>query len=490
MVSINRRPSRSTPRVFTPSQVRTTARVTAPAVQLPEVRRPVAPPRVAPTAPVTNPSDWHLPTLDEVFVLARKYPGKLIFLDTKLPANDPEVARRMARQYAELLTRFPDMKDRVVIGVPNAATLQVIKDELAKTPGLEHFHNFTLDHEELNTWHPGEAFPLNGSGDNRFVSIGDPKTPLSGGDFEQLVTMARDTLARTKDPHSPDYGKQLIVWTINDPEKMKQLAKLGVDGIMTDDPVALNQVLDALYAKDDPKRPRVWCHRGGPDDGFAPENTLPMIERGLRSGDAIEIDVCSAKDGAILFHDDEPAGLLGTLRNLDLEGGAFRPTNPGLFDRLRGKPLHELTIAEIRSGYGFARSRTEAPFAHSKSGLLRGFGKVLHAVSQGARYVRGALLTGLLYGWRGIKAVGELVGSGVKAVGKAVGSVLKSVGSFFSGLFGKKKKAVPPRAATPAPARARALSGVAPPRQQRVAPRHESSFEIPRLRTPTPARWG
>jgi glycerophosphoryl diester phosphodiesterase len=39
-------------------------------------------------------------------------------------------------------------------------------------------------------------------------------------------------------------GLQIHVWTINDPDEMDQLLDLGVDGIMTDAPDVLKQVLD------------------------------------------------------------------------------------------------------------------------------------------------------------------------------------------------------------------------------------------------------
>lgn len=39
-------------------------------------------------------------------------------------------------------------------------------------------------------------------------------------------------------------GVRVFYWTVNEPEEMRRLLKLGADGILTDDPAGLNQVLE------------------------------------------------------------------------------------------------------------------------------------------------------------------------------------------------------------------------------------------------------
>jgi glycerophosphoryl diester phosphodiesterase len=79
-------------------------------------------------------------------------------------------------------------------------------------------------------------------------------------------------------------GFKVIPWTTNDPEKIRALIALRVDGIISDYPDRLQKVLaeekaahpeDAAYFRTF----TVSAHRGG--RGLRPENTLPSFENGL-----------------------------------------------------------------------------------------------------------------------------------------------------------------------------------------------------------------
>ncbi|QRK04804.1 glycerophosphodiester phosphodiesterase [Archangium violaceum] len=61
--------------------------------------------------------------------------------------------------------------------------------------------------------------------------------PLYFGD----VRLVDEALLRAADAH----GKWINVWTVDDPQEMRQLVTEGVGGIMTDRPDLLRQVLDA-----------------------------------------------------------------------------------------------------------------------------------------------------------------------------------------------------------------------------------------------------
>jgi glycerophosphoryl diester phosphodiesterase len=79
-------------------------------------------------------------------------------------------------------------------------------------------------------------------------------------------------------------GFRIIPWTTNDPEKIRALINLRVDGIISDYPDRLQQVV----AEEKAAHPEaadyfhafvVSAHRGG--RGLRPENTLPSFENGL-----------------------------------------------------------------------------------------------------------------------------------------------------------------------------------------------------------------
>lgn len=106
-------------------------------------------------------------------------------------------------------------------------------------------------------------------------------------------------------------GFKVVPWTTNDPGKMRQLLQLGVDGIISDRPDLLQQVLkeEKATAANDPERLKylasvdVAGHRGG--RGLRPENTLPAFESGLDNLiSTIETDTGVTTDHvSLIWHD-------------------------------------------------------------------------------------------------------------------------------------------------------------------------------------------
>jgi len=103
-------------------------------------------------------------------------------------------------------------------------------------------------------------------------------------------------------------GFKIIPWTTNDPEKIRALIDLRVDGIISDYPDRLQQVVAeekaahpeaaAYFATFD-----VAAHRGG--RGLRPENTLPSFENGLdHLATTLETDTGVTTDHvSLIWHD-------------------------------------------------------------------------------------------------------------------------------------------------------------------------------------------
>ncbi len=105
-------------------------------------------------------------------------------------------------------------------------------------------------------------------------------------------------------------GFRVVPWTTNEPEKMRSLIRLGVDGIITDRPDLLQRVLTEERAaatsagqKELLARFDVSAHRGG--RGLRPENTLPSFESGLdQLSTTLETDTGVTTDGvSLIWHD-------------------------------------------------------------------------------------------------------------------------------------------------------------------------------------------
>jgi glycerophosphoryl diester phosphodiesterase len=99
-------------------------------------------------------------------------------------------------------------------------------------------------------------------------------------------------------------GFKVVPWTTNDPAKMRALITLGVDGIISDRPDLLQQVVaeeraggKKLIGFD------TEAHRGG--RGLRPENTLPSFESGMDQGVVtLETDTGVTTDGvSLIWHD-------------------------------------------------------------------------------------------------------------------------------------------------------------------------------------------
>ncbi len=106
-------------------------------------------------------------------------------------------------------------------------------------------------------------------------------------------------------------GVRIVPWTTNDPAKMRDLVRMEVDGIISDRPDLLQQVVaetrrSRTLTPDQASRLAAFdvsAHRGG--RGLRPENTLPSFESGLDNLiTSIETDTGVTTDHkSLIWHD-------------------------------------------------------------------------------------------------------------------------------------------------------------------------------------------
>ncbi len=102
-------------------------------------------------------------------------------------------------------------------------------------------------------------------------------------------------------------GIRVVPWTTDDADGMRAVIRTGVDGLITDRPDLLQQVLkeERVARPNDEKLKHfvVSAHRGG--RGLRPENTLPSFESGLdQLSTELETDTGVSTDGvSTIWHD-------------------------------------------------------------------------------------------------------------------------------------------------------------------------------------------
>jgi len=146
----------------------------------------------------------------------------LLNLDIKRSA--PDVAP-YEEALAHLLRQYGRRDDVIVASFNDRATeaFSAFAPEIAISAGMATTTEF------YGRLHAGEPPP---EGIERFVAL---QVPVSHGDLvvvdEQFVEAAHRS------------GLAVHVWTIDDPQEMDRLAALGVDGIISDRPSVLAEVL-------------------------------------------------------------------------------------------------------------------------------------------------------------------------------------------------------------------------------------------------------
>lgn len=203
-----------------------------------------------------------------------------------------------------------------------------------KTPIVSPDANL-LDDGDLTTGEPTRLNPPAGSG-----------VPKASSEFMNVASL-----------HTA--GFKVVPYTVDDPARMKALIKLGVDGLISDRPDLVRQIVDA-----DPAIPATFDvegHRGARD--LRPENTLPAFEAGLDNRvTTLETDNGITEDGVpVISHD--PYVTSGKCRRAD--GQPYGPKDEVLIRSLTLQQIQTQFICDgvIRTGTPQTNDRSLSPVA-------------------------------------------------------------------------------------------------------------------------------
>jgi glycerophosphoryl diester phosphodiesterase len=168
-----------------------------------------------------EPSDFGIPTLREVL---ETFPHELLNIEIKATEPDTEPYEK---ELAELLTEYGRGTDTIVVSFDDGAVkrFQEYAPQISAAPGTNRIVAFWLS--SLGPL-PGKSLP-------GMHALQVP-TEMNG-----LPVVTRDFV---EDAH--DHDLAVHVWTIDDRAEMERLIDLGVDGIMTNRPTVLEDVLDDM----------------------------------------------------------------------------------------------------------------------------------------------------------------------------------------------------------------------------------------------------
>lgn len=165
-----------------------------------------------------TPDDFTIPTLRQVL---EAFPDTFINIEIKNHAPD---TTPYVQELADLLTEFRRTDDVIVVSFLDHA----VEHFKAIAPDV---HTATATGETATFWSTAQG-PVPGAPNPRYQAL---QVPM---EYEGLTVVTRDFVSRA---HAN--GLAVHVWTINDVDTMRWLIEIGVDGIMTDRPTVLEELL-------------------------------------------------------------------------------------------------------------------------------------------------------------------------------------------------------------------------------------------------------
>lgn len=170
-----------------------------------------------------EPGDFTIPTLREVL---ERFPDVPINIEIK---NGPPDTASYAATLADLLGEFDRVEDVIVVAFDDRhlEEFKLLAPDVHTATATGQAGLFTLSSQQA----------LPGTPNPRYVALQVPIT-FEAADGVEVEVVTEDFVA---DAHAN--GLAVHVWTINDRATMAWLVEIGVDGIMTDRPTVLEDVL-------------------------------------------------------------------------------------------------------------------------------------------------------------------------------------------------------------------------------------------------------
>ena len=187
-----------------------------------------------------------VPTLGEVFELVNKSSNKLVRfnIEIKISPDNPELTlppKEFVQAVLKVIHQYK-METRVVVQSFDWRALQAVQD---LTPGITTSY-LTVNQDWLNNMQIGMSGPspwLNGIDIDTYYGSAAHAIKAAGGaiwsSYHKEVSTESIAIAH-------QIGLSVNVWTVNEPNRMRELIDMGVDGIITDYPNRLRQVLEEL----------------------------------------------------------------------------------------------------------------------------------------------------------------------------------------------------------------------------------------------------
>lgn len=187
-----------------------------------------------------------VPTLAEVFELVEKSGNQTVRFNIEIKINPetPQLTRSPAAFAGAVVDviRAHDMEDRVVVQSFDWRALQAVQ---ALAPKLKTSY-LTVDQDWLSNLQTGKAGASPWLGNYDVDDFGGSAARAIRAAGGSIWSSYHEEVSAETIRIAQELGLSVNVWTVNDTARMRELIKMGVDGIITDYPDRLRKVLAGL----------------------------------------------------------------------------------------------------------------------------------------------------------------------------------------------------------------------------------------------------